>query len=525
MVALIIAFWIAAKASTVEISIDASAERKPISPYIFGKNNSLSDNPQRPLSQTDWQFLRDAGVRMFRENGGNNSTKYNWRLKLSSHPDWYNNVYSQYWNMDNEPDIWSGTHDDVFQTQPSTEAFMQIYFDVAKKARALFPEIKLVGPVATNEWQWYNWDDKKIDADGKSYTWCEYFIKRIGEEQQANGIRLLDVLDLHFYPVETDPADIVQVHRVWFDMTYDYPGANGVKRSGPGSWDNSITREYIFERCRVWLEQYLGPEHGVSFGVSEMGIRGDNPNVTAVWYASNLGVFADEGVELFTPWTWKTGMWEVLHLFSRYFRGTRVASFSDSDNSVSAYSSINSSSDSLTIILVNRTMDRSEDVTVTLSKFTATDGEYAYLMLDDLPDDETFKSHTDNALKEGTVTVNGGSFPLTLPPLSVTAVLLSGKGDVSPVAQVPRISHFNLDVYPNPFNPITTISYQIPKPMKTKIELFDISGRYIQTLQELPRQSGSHTCRLDGSNLSSGVYFIRLLAGSRIMQKKIALIK
>lgn len=431
----------------------------------------------------------------------------------------------QYWNMDNEPDIWSGTHDDVFRTQPSAEAFMHIYFGVAKKARALFPEIRLVGPVATNEWQWYNWDDKKIDADGKSYTWCEYFIKRIGEEQQASGIRLLDVLDLHFYPGETDPADIVQVHRVWFDTTYDYPGANGVKRSGPGSWDNSITREYIFERCRIWLEKYLGPEHGVSFGVSEMGIQGDNPNVTAVWYASNLGVFADEGVELFTPWTWKTGMWEVLHLFSRYCRGTRVASFSDKDNFVSAYSSINSSSDSLTIILVNRTMDRGEDVTVTLSNFTAKEGEHACLMLDAQPDYETFKSHTDNALKEGTVTVNEGSFQLSLSPLSVTAVLLSGKGHVSSVTQFPRTSNFTLDAYPNPFNPSTTISYRIPKLMNIKIELFDINGRYVQTIRELRKQSGSHTCRFDGSHLSSGVYFIRLLAGSQVMQKKIALIQ
>ncbi len=44
-------------------------------------------------------LYRDAGVRIFRESGGNNSTKYNWRRKISSHPDWYNNVYDHDWDF------------------------------------------------------------------------------------------------------------------------------------------------------------------------------------------------------------------------------------------------------------------------------------------------------------------------------------------------------------------------------------------------------------------------------------------
>ncbi len=59
--------------------------------------------------------------------------------------------------MDNEPEIWEGTHDDVYPVQPGAEEFMQKYFEVAKKARAIYPEIKLLGPVPANEWQWFNW--------------------------------------------------------------------------------------------------------------------------------------------------------------------------------------------------------------------------------------------------------------------------------------------------------------------------------------------------------------------------------
>src|SRR5512138_1057767 len=87
------------RAQDVTITIDAAATRKSISPYIYGKNNSLSSNSADPLNAAEWQRLRDMGIRFFRENGGNNATKYNWRRKLSSHPDWYNNVYANNWDF------------------------------------------------------------------------------------------------------------------------------------------------------------------------------------------------------------------------------------------------------------------------------------------------------------------------------------------------------------------------------------------------------------------------------------------
>ncbi len=93
-----------------------------------------------------------------------------------------------------------------------------------------------------------------------------------------------------------------------------------MKKTGPGGWDNSLTKEYIFKRCKTWLENYMGADNGVGLSVSEIGIGGNNPNVTASWYASTLGEFAKQGVEIFTPWSWKTGMDEVIHLFSKQCR-------------------------------------------------------------------------------------------------------------------------------------------------------------------------------------------------------------
>ncbi len=608
-------FLIASVAYSGEITIDAAKDHKPISPYIYGRNNSISDNPSNPTSASRWKLYNDAGVRFFRESGGNNSTKYNWRKKLSSHPDWYNNVYAhdwntqlrslagntsdavgmwtlqligwaasntqnnfddwsynqsqwwegvtnnwagngnpnlyleswpadstvgilsswlgsgidpalfQYWEMDNEPEIWNGTHDDVMPQLISADAFMQRYFDAAKKARAIFPEIKIMGPVPANEWQWYNWNNDKIFYKGKSYTWLEYFILRVAEGQTASGVRLLDVLSLHFYPGENTPTNIVQLHRIWFDKNYVYPGANGVKRTGAGSWDASINKEYVFQRCRDWLDTYLGTNNGVTLAVTEMDVQSNDPDVIANWYASTLGVFANKGVEVFTPWSWKTGQWEVLHLYSRYFQSTSVSAVSDNEATLSAYASVNENGNSMTVVLVNRNLNSNETANVNLQNYQVADGSFGTLQLSNLPGNETFLSHESNALAQGTVTVASNTFSLTLPPLSVTAVLLSGDIISSVEEQVPKAMELAVSVYPNPFNSQATISYTLPTAGRVLITIFDELGREVEKISPGVMPAGSHQFTFDGKNRSSGVYFVQVVAGSQQIRKKVIQLK
>jgi hypothetical protein len=82
----------------VKITIDANSTKKPVSPYIYGKNNVLPSTYLNNGSNAEVTKANEAGVKLVRQGGGNNSTKYNWRLKLSSHPDWYNNVYDNNWD-------------------------------------------------------------------------------------------------------------------------------------------------------------------------------------------------------------------------------------------------------------------------------------------------------------------------------------------------------------------------------------------------------------------------------------------
>jgi endo-1,4-beta-xylanase len=85
---------------------------------------------------------------------------------------------------------------------------------------------------------------------------------------------------------------------------------------------------------------------------------------------------------------------------------------------------------------------------------------------------------------------------------------------------------FNLDQnFPNPFNPTTSIRYSVPKLTKVTLRVFDILGREVQTLVNTEQAPGQYTVTFNAQNLSSGVYFYQLNAGSFTSTKKLMLLK
>ncbi|MCX6640747.1 MAG: agmatine deiminase family protein [bacterium] len=79
--------------------------------------------------------------------------------------------------------------------------------------------------------------------------------------------------------------------------------------------------------------------------------------------------------------------------------------------------------------------------------------------------------------------------------------------------------------YPNPFNPTTTISYELPATSLVNLTVYDVNGRKVAELINGLRDAGAHAVTFDGSGLASGVYIYRLTAGDNVADGKIVLMK
>jgi len=80
-------------------------------------------------------------------------------------------------------------------------------------------------------------------------------------------------------------------------------------------------------------------------------------------------------------------------------------------------------------------------------------------------------------------------------------------------------------VYPNPFNPTTTISFSLPQSSQVSIQLFDVNGRLVKDISQQIFSSGKHDVQVDASHLGSGTYWLLVKSNFGNQSKAITLIK
>lgn len=79
--------------------------------------------------------------------------------------------------------------------------------------------------------------------------------------------------------------------------------------------------------------------------------------------------------------------------------------------------------------------------------------------------------------------------------------------------------------FPNPFNPTTQITYNLPAQADVRLDIYDMTGRLVVTLVDGSVHAGSHTVTFDAANLSSGIYIYRLQVGGAVISRKLTLLK
>jgi hypothetical protein len=83
----------------------------------------------------------------------------------------------------------------------------------------------------------------------------------------------------------------------------------------------------------------------------------------------------------------------------------------------------------------------------------------------------------------------------------------------------------SLSAYPNPFNPTTALSFDIPQPGRVQIAVYDLTGRLVEKLADKSYAQGNYHLTFDGSDLPSGIYFARFHGPSYTKTQKLVLLK
>ena len=79
--------------------------------------------------------------------------------------------------------------------------------------------------------------------------------------------------------------------------------------------------------------------------------------------------------------------------------------------------------------------------------------------------------------------------------------------------------------YPNPFNPVTSISYTLSDMDHVTLSVYNLTGQLIEILVTDQQNAGSYTLVWDAARLPSGMYFLRMETGNEIFHQKLMLLR
>ncbi|MEA3392641.1 MAG: T9SS type A sorting domain-containing protein, partial [Candidatus Marinimicrobia bacterium] len=81
------------------------------------------------------------------------------------------------------------------------------------------------------------------------------------------------------------------------------------------------------------------------------------------------------------------------------------------------------------------------------------------------------------------------------------------------------------NAYPNPFNPITILPLTLSKESVVNVGLYDLAGHEVKSLINATMGTGTHTISIDGTDLMSGIYMVKVATGNTVDMRKIVLVK
>lgn len=351
--------------------------------------------------------------------------------------EWVNNLVSRYgrsdaggvkyYALDNEPALWNSTHRDVHPEPVGYDELLSRSLEYAKAIKNADSSALVVGPA---EWGWSNylysakdvaaggswWDtrpDRKAHGDQELVAW---YLAQLRQAEQSAGKRLLDYLDLHYYPqasnVFSDSVDTatralrLRSTRSLWDLNYK-----------DESWIGDTVR--LIPRMKQWITKNY-PNTKIAIGEYNFGGLKDVNGALA--QADALGIFGREGADAAMLWGMPEGDQipgaQAFRIYRNYdglgsgFGETSLSASSSDETKISVFAA-ERQDNAVTVVVINK-LEQTRAVTLNIQNAATTTATlYRY------------SSANPNAiLKEGAQTLSAGVITTTLPASSISLYVL-----------------------------------------------------------------------------------------------------
>ena len=204
--------------------------------------------------------------------------------------------------LDNEPDLWPSTHPRITPTHPTYASLLATTKEYASSLKDVAPASLIFGPASYGWWGYQTLQDAP-DANGRFFL--DFYLAEMKAESQNQGRRLLDVLDLHWYPEAQGNGQ-----RITNDSN-DQAVYNARVQAPRSLWDSTYTED-------SWIAQWMtsGPIDlvhrmqgkidanypGTKLAFTEWNYGGGNHITGGIAVADVLGIFGKYGVFAGTYW-------------------------------------------------------------------------------------------------------------------------------------------------------------------------------------------------------------------------------
>ena len=407
-------------------------------------DNSDAGNGQNPgcTANITGNDLNDADVPIFDDNSspcppsakGACVYRKDWATALAS----AFGSSPHFYDMDNEVDIWGGTHHNVHPNGSAYNELRDTYIRVARGLKTWDPAAIRLGPVSCCWWFYWNGADGNDKGSHAGIDFLPWWLNEVYWQDQIAGSRSLDVFDLHAYPDGPDTSTFTQVQKqaLATRIYRDYWDPIYVSESGTinQNWATSIqpnkTIPFRIPRVRA-MANVIYPGTPIAFTEWSAAFAGDSDFSTALGDADAYGLLGRERVYLASRWLAPdpaNSNYQALKLYTNYdgahhgFGTTSVlAAHSGDPNLFSVYAALNAAGNVLTIVAVNKDPGNAAQVSFTTNGFTASNFT-TY----------TLSQSSPNAIVAGSSQAWNGT--LTFAPYTATLVVVSGSQATPPAA-------------------------------------------------------------------------------------------